>query len=158
MSHIEAGLPDVATTRESLTRRRVGLRIMMLAATTFFVVAGCSSEPETVPQTQAPSPAAPPHVAFYATGEGTASGTVTLRSETGGTIQKDVALPMVDEATGQQGIASDGFKRGAAVYMSLQNRSLSGKVTCRIEVDGKVVDEATSSGGGAIAACRGTVP
>jgi hypothetical protein len=97
-------------------------------------------------------------VVFYAEGEGTKSAAVTMQSESGGTLQKDVALPMADEATGQPGVASDGFKHGAHLYLSLQNSEAAGSVTCRIEVDGKVVDEATSSGAYKIATCVGKVP
>lgn len=139
-------------------RRRRRLRNMMLTATVFFVAVACSSgnKPETAPKTQAPATA--PHVVFYAEGQGTTAGSITLRTESGGTVQKDVALPMTDKATGAMGISSDLFKRGGALYLSLQNKEADGSVTCRIEVDGKVVDEATSSGGFKIATCVGKVP
>jgi hypothetical protein len=81
-----------------------------------------------------------------------------MRSESGGTIQKDVALPMGNPTTGELGLATQGFKRGAALYLSMQNMEAVGSVTCRIEVDGQVVDTATSSGAYKIATCVGTVP
>jgi hypothetical protein len=95
---------------------------------------------------------------FFAEGQDTESGAVTFRSESGGTIQQDVALPMTNTKTGQPGIASDQFRRGATLYMSLQNSEGVGSVTCRIEVNGQVVDTATSSGAYKIATCVGTVP
>lgn len=99
-----------------------------------------------------------PHVVFFAEGEGTTSAAVTMRTETGGTIQKDVALPMGNVETGEPGVPSDRFKRGGHLYMSLQNSEAAGSVTCRIEVDGKVIDEATSSGAYKVVSCTGQVP
>lgn len=127
--------------------------LVVLAALMLAVAASCSgteAKPDPAPK--------PPHVVFYAEGTGTTTGAVTLVSESGGTVQKDVKLPAVDETTGTPGIASDAFKSGARLYISLQNKEASGKVTCRIEVDGKVIDQATSEGGYKIAACRGQVP
>ena len=138
-------------------RRRQRLQNTMLTATVFFVAVACSgNEPVSAPQT--PAPATAPHVVFFAEGSGTATGSVTLRSESGGVIQKDVALPMHDAATGAPGTASDAFKRGASLYISLQNKEAAGSVTCRIEVDGKVIDKATSSGPYKIVTCVGKVP
>lgn len=129
---------------------------MVLAATVFIVpLTGCTGEPTSVPVTSA---ASPPHVVFFAEGTGTKSAAVTMQSESGGTIQKDVALPMGNATTGVPGVPSDLFKRGASLYLSLQNSEGFGSVTCRIEVDGKVVDSATSSGAYKIATCVGIVP
>ncbi|WP_267896985.1 hypothetical protein [Galactobacter valiniphilus] len=38
-----------------------------------------------------------------------------------------------------------------------QNKNGSGRITCRIKVDGKVISQNTSSGSYAIAQCSGTV-
>ena len=95
---------------------------------------------------------------FFAEGDGTKSAAVTMRTESGGTIQKDVALPMGNVETGVPGVPSEGFKRGAFLYMSLQNSEAAGSVTCRIEVDGKKIDEATSSGAYKVVTCQGTMP
>ena len=73
-------------------------------------------------------------------------------------IQKDVALPMTNTSTGQPGIGSDKFKRGAPLSIVLRNSEAGGSVTCRIEVDGEVVDEATSSGAFKVVTCAGKVP
>lgn len=155
MSDWFAGSPAVAVSRAPLPVRRFKRPFMMLTATTVFVAGSCTSEqPAAAPD----APAKPPHVVFYAEGEGTASGAVTFLSESGGTIQKDVALPMVDLSTNTPGISSDKFERGAALSMSIQNRERSGSVTCRIEVDGKVVDEATSTGAFKVVSCVGKVP
>lgn len=128
----------------------------MLAISLTVAATACST-PEPAPQTPAPAPGNP-HVVFYAEGEGTTTGAVTLVTEAGGTLQKDVHLPAGDETTGVPGIASDSFKRGAHLYISLQNKEAAGSVTCRIEVDGKIIDRATSEGAYKIAACRGQVP
>lgn len=160
-NNLSAGLPDVASTRESLTGRRRSLQNMMLTATIIFAAAACGG---SAPESGSPAPggSTPPHVVFYAEGKGTTSAAITLTSESGGTLQKDVKLPMADEATGAPGIASDSFKRGAPLYVQLQNKEVAGSVTCRIEVtvDGKktVVDEATSSGAYKVVTCVGKVP
>lgn len=152
------GFPGVATTREPLQGRRGLHRFMMLTATVSLLVAGCSGETSpSSPAVADPKPGSP-RVVFFAEGSGTASGAVTMRSESGGTIQLDVALPMTNTQTGTAGLESTLFKRGAGLYISLQNSEAAGSVTCRIEVDGKVIDEATSSGGYKIASCVGKVP
>lgn len=142
---------------------RTAIAVIAVAGLT---MTGCSSEdePTTAPVSSAPTTAATsrPDVVFFAEGVGTKAGAVTMRSESGGTIQKDVALPMGDAETGVPGITSNGFTRGAFVYMSLQNKESSGSVTCRIEakIDGqvKVVDEATSEGAYKVVSCQGRVP
>lgn len=152
------GFPGVATTREPLQGRRGLHRFMMLTATVSVLVAGCSGETSpSSPAVADPKPGSP-RVVFFAEGSGTASGAVTIRSESGGVIQLDVALPMVNTQTGTAGLESTLFKRGASLYISLQNSEAAGSVTCRIEVDGKKVDEATSSGAYKIATCQGQVP
>lgn len=153
MNNSQGKVPTVVTSRDPLSWRRTSLQIMMLLATTFCAATGCSGD-----KAAPPSPAKPPHVVFYAEGDGTTTGAVTLRSESGGVLQKDVKLPMADEMTGALGTSSDQFKRGAHLYMSLQNKEAAGKVTCRIEVDGKVIDQAISEGPYKVAACTGTVP
>lgn len=150
--------PAVATSRAYLPKRRSNRRNMMLMATIGFLVAGCSSgATPSSPAAADPKPGSP-RVVFYAEGSGTKSGAVTMRSESGGVIQLDVALPMTNTQTGTAGLESVLFKRGADLYMSLQNSEAAGSVTCRIEVDGKKVDEATSSGAYKIATCQGRVP
>jgi hypothetical protein len=95
---------------------------------------------------------------FYGEGAGTTGAALTMRSETGGVIQKDVALPIVNTATGETGLKSVLFKRGAFLYMSLQNKADTGSVTCRIVVDGEKIDEATSTGPYKVVTCQGKVP
>lgn len=152
------GFPGVATTRGPLQGRRGLRRFMMLTATVSLLVAGCSGETSpSSPAVADPKPGSP-RVVFFAEGSGTASGAVTIRSESGGVIQLDVALPMTNTQTGTAGLESVLFKRGADLYMSLTNSEAAGSVTCRIEVDGKVVDEATSTGGYKVVSCQGRVP
>lgn len=153
-NHHLGKVPAVATNRDPLHRRRTSLLFMMLAATTV-AVGGCSSD---TTGKDAPSPANPHLVVFYAEGDGTTTGAVTLATETGGTIQKDVRLPMVDEGTGKPGVPSDRFKTGAHLYISVQNKEAAGKVTCRIEAGGKVIDQASSEGPYKVVTCRGTMP
>jgi hypothetical protein len=129
----------------------------MLLATVIFVAAACSGNiPESAPGS--PAPATAPHVVFYAEGDGTAAAAMTLQTESGGTIQKDVALPLTDASKGTAGLSSDLFKHGDHLYISLQNKQDAGSVTCRIKVGDTVIDEATSSGGHVVVSCVGKVP
>lgn len=134
----------------------------LVAAILVLAVTGCSSddEPTTapVPSATTTTAASPPEVVFFAEGTDTKSGSITLRTESGGTIQKDVALPMTNTSTGKPGLASTQFKSGDFLYISLQNSQGYGSVTCRIEVDGVELDKATSSGGYKIASCQATMP
>lgn len=95
---------------------------------------------------------------MFAEGEGTKSASVTLRTESGGTIQKDVSLPMGNKDTGEPGVPSDGFKPGDFLYLSVQNAEDTGSVTCRITAGDKVIDEATSTGSRVVATCQGHMP
>ena len=163
MSDWFAGLPTGRISREPLPVRRASLGIMMLSAAVFLAAVACGGQdPVSAPVAPAPAPATPPHVVFFAEGDGTASGAITIRSESGGPIQKDVALPMHNTETGEPGISSDQFKRGDFLYLSLQNSEPVGSVTCRIEVtvDGekKVIDKATSTGAYKVVTCQGKVP
>jgi hypothetical protein len=104
------------------------------------------------------SPAAPPgspaagsargefrhHVAYRVTGSATEV-TVTYRNDKGGTQQGDVRLPW--EATFDLG------KPGVLLYVSAQNRGVSGSVTCEILVDGVSRTNATSTGAYVMAEC-----
>lgn len=149
------GSPDAVNTRGALLGRRGLLRFMMLTATvavwtTCLVACG---GPEAAPA----SPGSP-QVVFFAEGSGTASAAVTMRTESGGSIQMDVGLPMTNAQTGKPGIGSDKFKRGDPLSILLRNSEGGGSVTCRIEVDGKVIDEATSSGAYKVVTCVGKVP
>lgn len=139
------------------------MKTMAVIAIVGLAVTGCSSSNDDK-TTAAPvsstrtAPAGHAKVAFFAEGEGTKSGSITMRSESGGTIQKDVALPMGNPTTGEMGISSDSFKQGDFLYISLQNSEASGSVTCRIEVDGVKLDEETSSGGYKVVSCQATLP
>lgn len=77
------------------------------------------------------------------------SAIVTYTNEQGGTEQQTVPLP---------------WKRiyymlpGEFAYISAQNQSDKGSVTCSIELDGTTVKESTSSGAYVIATCSGKIP
>lgn len=134
------------------------MKRLALTAAGALVLVACTHQPEAATETPPPASGVPRVVVFYAEGDGTRAAAVTMRTESGGTIQKNVALPMGDAKTGKAGVESTLFKRGDQLYISVQNTGAAGSVTCRIEVDGKTVDEATSSGAGSIASCRGTMP
>lgn len=151
MTNVAGRLPDVLSTQEPPLWRRMAPAFMMPGATIIcLLLAGCGAGDK-------PAPAAP-HVVFFAEGAGTKAAAMTLQSESGGTIQKDVALPLTDTSKGTAGLSSDLFKRGDRLYISLQNKAAAGSVTCRIEVDGKKIDEATSSGAYKVVSCVGRVP
>lgn len=79
---------------------------------------------------------------------------VTLTTPTG-VQQATPDLPMKMK-TGEMGFTQT-FKSGSFVSIMAQNKNGSGRITCRIKVDGKVISQNTSSGSYAIAQCSGTV-
>lgn len=151
-----AGLPAVATSREPLQGRRRWRRIMMLTATSFFLVAACTADTDP-PVSYTPPPLKPHEVVYAADGEGTTSASYTWSTEDGGTAQGTIDLPLKDK-DGNVGITSNAFKSGAFLYLSIQNSEGFGSVTCQIIVDGVEVTKVTSSGGYVIATCQGKVP
>lgn len=102
--------------------------------------------------------AQPTHEVWYrADGVGTKEASYTLQSEDGGTQQEDINLPLMNKR-GETGLTFTGFKSGAFVYLSVQNSTGAGSVTCQIFVDGKELSSNTSTGGYKIASCQGQVP
>lgn len=131
--------------------RRFRARNMMLAATVFCVLSAAACSGGGDPNDSV--------VTYFAEGDGTSAASITGSTESGGTFQVDVDLPMRDEKTGQEGIRSSDYKPGAFLYLSVQNKGdAGGAVTCRITVGDKVIDEVTSRGAGVIATCRGKMP
>lgn len=128
---------------------------MMLSGTIAFLLlaTACSGGPSP---SAAPSPVKHT-VSFFAEGTETKWAAVTMRTESGGTTQFTPDLPMTTKA-GVVGLSFDTYPSGSFLYFSMQNKEGYGSVTCRITVDGVKVDEATSSGGYAIATCQGRVP
>lgn len=115
---------------------------------------------------QQPAPAPKPvlltnHTVIYeadgAGARGLRTVTYTIQTDNGGTSQGETNLPMKNR-NGGTGLIFSGFSTGDFVYLSVQNKDAAGDVTCRITVDGKVISENTSSGGYAIATCKGSVP
>ena len=103
------------------------------------------------------APEATSHTVIYqADGAGTSAGTFTLETPTG-SQQEQGGLPLKNQQGGT-GLAFPGFHSGDFVYLSVQNTSTSGAVTCRIVVDGLTISENTSTGGYVIATCSGRVP
>lgn len=87
---------------------------------------------------------------------GLRSATYTIQTDSGGTSQGETDLPMKNKAGGT-GLSFTNFKTGDFVYLSVQNSNAAGSVTCRITVGDLVIAENTSTGGYAIATCKGTV-
>lgn len=125
---------------------------MTLSGTVTFLllVAGCASGATTTKATT--------HEVWYrADGDGTTEASYTLQSDDGGTRQQDITLPLMNQK-GETGLTFTGFKSGAFVYLSVQNSTAAGSVTCQIFVDGKEISSNTSTGGYKIASCQGRVP
>lgn len=94
-----------------------------------------------------PPPKVDPRITYSITGTAT-SVSITLENETGNTEQGDFKVPFN---------MSFRVPVGTFVYISAQNNGKTGSVTCQIFVDGKVQEEATSTGAYKIATCSGSV-
>ncbi|MFC0626112.1 hypothetical protein [Kribbella deserti] len=135
------------------------MKRLAIVAALVGALAGCGAQEDPPPAPAAPvTSATAPTVTFFAEGDGTDSGSLTMITESGGTLQKDVGLPLRNGSTGEQGVTSHAFRSGATLYLSVQNSNGYGAVTCRIAVNGVEIDKVTSSGGYKIATCRGRVP
>jgi hypothetical protein len=94
---------------------------------------------------------APVTLSYYA--EGTAiTADITVVTPTG-MEQSSVTLPL-NNKSGTPGLHFE-VPRGTYASISVQNRGDTGDVTCRIEVDGTVVSENTSTTDYGIASCNG---
>lgn len=153
---VSAGIPAVRISRDPLQGRRLTRRLMTLSGTTAFLllIVACSGSESP------PAPAADSlkthKVVYQAEGAGTAAASYTWTTDDGGTSQGNIDLPLKSQA-GDNGIELYRFKTGASLYLSIQNTTDAGAVTCRILVDGTKVSEVTSSGGYKIATCTGRV-
>lgn len=135
---------------------RNALLVSVGAATlaTATIVAVAAGGADKVPQQ---SSGAAHQVWYRADGVGTTEASYTLRSDNGGTVQGDINLPLVNKA-GETGLTFTRFGSGDFVYLSVQNASGSGSVTCRIFVDGVEISSNTSDGAYKIASCSSRVP
>lgn len=83
---------------------------------------------------------------------GTANGVnVTMTNRQGNTEQ-------ASNRANDQELTIGSMRRGGFVYISVQNTGDSGSVECEIEVDGTIIERASSTGAYVIASCSGTVP
>jgi hypothetical protein len=87
-----------------------------------------------------------PHTVRYEVGGTAGTLALTYRNATGGTEQRDVAPPWSAEFQ-TQGVTP--------VSITAFNKTREGRVTCRVLVDGKVIQEATSEGGFKLVRCNG---
>lgn len=131
------------------------MRLRYLAAITAVALAavacgddgGRDSEDGFFTTTTTPSPS---NVVTYRW-SGTAGGVnVTMTNRQGNTEQAS------DRANDQE-LTIGSMRRGEFVYISVQNTGESGSVECEIEVDGTVIERASSTGAYVIATCSGTV-
>ncbi len=111
----------------------------------FAVLAGCLGLLLLNEASTPGSAVAGKEVTYRVTGSA-ALASVTYQNSGGGTEQAEVALPWSQTITAPSG----GF-----VYISAQNKSEYGSVTCDIELDGKQYKTSTSTGEYGIASCSG---
>jgi hypothetical protein len=129
----------------------------LLAGTTVLLVSACTT---LQTESEAPAPGeAPPRNVVYEV-EGTAAAANLTISDGNGSLsqQADVRLPLRASATSTEIGLPFTMQVGDFAQISAQNTGEKGSVTCRITVDGVVIDEVTSSGAYVIAACNATVP
>jgi hypothetical protein len=100
-------------------------------------------------EVRASSFAAPAEVTYSVTGSA-ARAEITMENGQGGTEQTTVSLPWSQPV--------DGARSGQFVYISAQNQSGYGDVTCTIRVNGADFKSSTSSSEYGIADCSGEVP
>jgi hypothetical protein len=140
---------------------RTWLVIWVVAAAAFFGSLLYMAWPELKPSSVPSQPASATRTVVYqadgAGARGLRSANITLQTDSGGTSQASVNLPMKTRA-GQTGLTFTKFHTGDFVYLSVQNADAAGSVICRILVDGVVLSENTSTGGYVIATCSGRVP
>lgn len=130
---------------------------MTLTGTIAFLLVSAACSSDGSGPTSAASSGKAHEVWYRAEGSGAAEASYTLRSDDGGTVQGDINLPLVNQK-GETGLTFKGFKSGDFVYLSVQNTTGAGAVTCRIIVDSKEISNNTSSGGYKVATCQGQVP
>jgi hypothetical protein len=87
-------------------------------------------------------------VTYRVTGTATEAA-LTYRNGNGGTEQKDVSIPW--EMTFD-------LRGTSPLYISAQNRTTAGSVTCEILFDGVSRTNATSSGAHVVASCSEAMP
>jgi hypothetical protein len=88
-------------------------------------------------------------VIYRVTGVAANFADVTYQNAQGGTEQRHVSLPWNMTLT---------VNHGAFAYLSAQNASAYGAITCEIQVDGVPFKKSTSSGAYTIASCSGSAP
>lgn len=89
--------------------------------------------------------------------EGTAAYVdITLSTPSGTRQQSGVGLPLTNK-TGSEGLVVK-MAPGEFAYISAQNGTDTGTVTCRITAGETVIAENSSSGSYVIASCSGRVP
>lgn len=88
------------------------------------------------------------HVITYMVGGNAPGASLTIENDSGGTSQIDVRVPWTTEFP---------VDRGDFVYLSAQNSSDGGTITCALLLDGAEVQHAESNTAYGIASCSGRV-
>lgn len=114
------------------------------------------------PASTSPSPAKPTHTVDHSciryTVTGSARGANITYETLTGSSQASVAVPLTT-TDGKAGIHLCGFGSGSMLYISAQNQSESGSLTCEIHVAGSgVVSHNIAQGAYSIATCQSVLP
>lgn len=123
--------------------------------TTPAVPAGNQSAPAPAPASQAPTAPAVHHVVYKITESVPSTASITFNSDGAGSLQQetDAKVPAAGWTKEFDFPADQVF---AIAQVSAQNGG-GGKITCEIDVDGKVAKAGTASGEYAIASCNATI-
>jgi hypothetical protein len=97
------------------------------------------------------------HRVTYKTAGTAPYGSITYQTASGTAQQSDVDIPLTPKGGAKGAGISFTMNDGDFVYLSIQNSTENGSVTCSIEVDGVEVATNTSHGAFAIADCSGSV-
>ncbi len=126
-----------------------------LAVVALAVLAGCGNG-VTIKEAKPTEPPQARPVTFYVEGKGTRSADLTIGIGSDTTQAADRRVPLGSDDA--EGLTVDAFP-GDFLYISAQrNSDNGGTITCRIEVDGIVIDEGSSVGAYTIASCKARMP
>lgn len=122
--------------------------ILGVVGTFYFLLQGVGTTGDTSGRSSFGASSAPRSVTYEVSGTATRA-SLTYQNASGGTEQADVSVPWKKTIS---------VKAGTFLYLSVQNNTSSGSITCKIMVDKKQFKISTSSGAYKIASCDGLAP
>lgn len=148
------------------SRKSVWIVVAVMAGTLLGAIA-LSKIPSSTPKLEvnagpsmtATVDAVPTGRAVELTFDGTATG-VDITMSIDGKMSQHTGLkvPMLHKDGSPGGFQYEGMEPGTRIYWSGQNTGDDGTLTCKIIVDGYVVEQNTSTGGFVITTCEATIP